>query len=64
MTGRTTLAGLKAMKRAGEKIVGIVVWDTHMAAIADRVGAEIISTIGPSKACRYDGPAPSGRSHH
>jgi len=26
------------MKRTGEKIVAVVVWDTQMAAIADRAG--------------------------
>jgi 3-methyl-2-oxobutanoate hydroxymethyltransferase len=42
-----TMAELGAMKRAGRKIVGIVVWDSHMAAIADRVGVEIVS-VGDS----------------
>ena len=38
-----TIPELHRMKRDGEKIVGIVAWDTHMAAIADRVGVEIVS---------------------
>lgn len=44
-----TIPKLHAMKRAGEKIFGVVAWDTHMAAIADRVGVEIVSvgdTVG------------------
>lgn len=47
--GRVTLPQLHAMKREGRKIVGIVVWDTQMAAIADRAGAEVVSvgdTVG------------------
>lgn len=47
MTRNVTIAQLGAMKRAGRKIVGIVVWDTHMAAIADCVGVEIVS-VGDS----------------
>jgi 3-methyl-2-oxobutanoate hydroxymethyltransferase len=37
------------MKRAGHKIVGVVAWDVHMAAIADRAGVDIVSvgdTVG------------------
>ena len=37
------------MKRAGEKIVGVVVWDFQMAQIVDRAAVEIISvgdTVG------------------
>jgi 3-methyl-2-oxobutanoate hydroxymethyltransferase len=44
-----TIPDLHAMKRRGEKIFGVVAWDTHMAAIADRVGVEIVSvgdTVG------------------
>ncbi len=46
---RVTIPGLHAMKRNGKKIFGVVAWDTHMAAIADRVGVEIVSvgdTVG------------------
>jgi len=49
MSERVTLPRLHAMKRAGEKIVGVVVWDAQMAAIADRAGVEIVSvgdTVG------------------
>jgi 3-methyl-2-oxobutanoate hydroxymethyltransferase len=44
-----TIPDLHAMKRKGEKIFGVVAWDTHMAAIADRVGVDIVSvgdTVG------------------
>jgi len=35
------------MKREGRKIVGVVAWDTPMAQIADRAGADIVS-VGDS----------------
>lgn len=41
------LAALRAMKRAGQKIVGVVAWDTPMAQIAERAGADIVS-VGDS----------------
>lgn len=41
------LAVLGAMKRAGQKIVGVVAWDTPMAQIAERAGADIVS-VGDS----------------
>ncbi len=46
---KVTIPALHAMKREGQKIFGVVAWDTHMAAIADRVGVEIVSvgdTVG------------------
>lgn len=46
---RVTIPALHEMKRRGEKIFGVVAWDTHMAAIAERAGAEIVSvgdTVG------------------
>jgi len=46
---KVTIPQLHDMKRRGEKIFGVVAWDTHMAAIADRVGVEIVSvgdTVG------------------
>lgn len=49
MEAKVTLPALKAMKRQGKKIVGVVVWDYQMARIADRVGVDIISvgdTVG------------------
>lgn len=42
-----TPARLRAMKRQGEKIVGMVVWDYQMAQIADRVGADVV-VVGDS----------------
>lgn len=47
--GRVTLPQLHAMKRENRKIVGLVVWDTPMAQIAERAGVEIVSvgdTVG------------------
>jgi 3-methyl-2-oxobutanoate hydroxymethyltransferase len=41
------LATLAAMKRAGEKIVGVVAWDYPMAQIAERAGVELVS-VGDS----------------
>jgi 3-methyl-2-oxobutanoate hydroxymethyltransferase len=49
MDGRVTLPALKAMKRDGRKIVGVVAWDYQMARIADRAGVDIVSvgdTVG------------------
>lgn len=46
---KITIPGLHEKKRNGEKIFGVVAWDTHMAAIADRVGVDIVSvgdTVG------------------
>jgi 3-methyl-2-oxobutanoate hydroxymethyltransferase len=41
------LASLRAMKRAGKKIVGVVVWDYQMAQIVERAGVDIVS-VGDS----------------
>lgn len=49
MAGKVTIPQLHQMKRDGQKIVGLVVWDYQMALIADRAGVEIISvgdTVG------------------
>ena len=46
---KVSVPGLQAMKRAGEKIVGVVAWDTEMARIVDRAGVDIVSvgdTVG------------------
>lgn len=46
---RVTIPALHEMKRGGEKIFGVVAWDYHMAAIADRAGVDIVSvgdTVG------------------
>jgi len=47
MPQKVTIPQLHAMKRRGEKIAGVVVWDHPMAVIADRVGVEIVS-VGDS----------------
>jgi 3-methyl-2-oxobutanoate hydroxymethyltransferase len=46
---KVTIPALHDKKRWGEKIFGVVAWDYHMAAIADRVGVDIVSvgdTVG------------------
>ena len=46
---KITIPDLHRKKQQGEKIFGVVAWDTHMAAIADRVGVDIVSvknTVG------------------
>ena len=35
MANKVTIAALQQMKRDGEKIVGVVAWDTPMATLAD-----------------------------
>src|ERR1043166_1924298 len=47
MDAKVTIPALHAMKRAGDKIVGLVAWDTPMAQIADRAGGDIVS-VGDS----------------
>jgi 3-methyl-2-oxobutanoate hydroxymethyltransferase len=47
VTDRVTLAALQQMKRAGRKIVGVVVYDYQMAQITDRAGVDLIS-VGDS----------------
>ena len=49
MSDKVTIAALQQKKRDGEKIVGVVAWDYHMAQIVDRVGVDIVSvgdTVG------------------
>jgi len=44
-----TIPALQQMKRAGQKIVGVVAWDFQIAQIADRAGVDIVSvgdTVG------------------
>ena len=41
------LAALRGIKRAGKKIVGVVVWDYQMAQIVDRAGVDLVS-VGDS----------------
>ena len=47
MTDKITIPQLQQMKRDGNKIVGVVVWDYQLACIADRAGVEILS-VGDS----------------
>src|SRR5262245_22668477 len=47
MTDPVTLSALQQMKRAGRKIVGLVVYDYQMAQIADRAGVDLVS-VGDS----------------
>lgn len=47
MTQKVTLPALQAMKRGGEKIVGVVAWDFQIARIADRAGVDLVS-VGDS----------------
>jgi 3-methyl-2-oxobutanoate hydroxymethyltransferase len=47
MGDKVSIPGLQQMKRKGQKIVGLVVWDYQMAQIADRAGVEIMS-VGDS----------------
>src|SRR6266581_3666809 len=42
-----TIAALQQMKRAGQKIVGVVAWDFQIAQIVDRAGVDIVS-VGDS----------------
>ena len=44
---KVTIALLQQMKRDGKKSVGVVAWDTQLAAIADRAGVDFIS-VGDS----------------
>jgi len=49
MDPKVTLPAVQAKKPAGEKIVGVVVWDYQLARIVDRVGVDIVSvgdTVG------------------
>ena len=41
------IASLQEMKRQGRKIVAVVAWDVHIAAIADRAGVDMVS-VGDS----------------
>jgi 3-methyl-2-oxobutanoate hydroxymethyltransferase len=47
MGDKVSIPGLQQMKRNGQKIVGLVVWDYQMAQIVDRAGVEIMS-VGDS----------------
>lgn len=45
--GKVTIPALHRMKRAGQKIVGVVAWDYQIARIVDRAGVDIVS-VGDS----------------
>lgn len=47
MSDKVTVGAIGQMKRDGRKIVSVVAWDFHLARIADRAGAEIVS-VGDS----------------
>jgi 3-methyl-2-oxobutanoate hydroxymethyltransferase len=47
MTDKMTIAALQQMKRDGQKIAGVVAWDTPMARIADLAGVDLVS-VGDS----------------
>src|ERR1043165_1801627 len=47
MPDKFTIAALQQMKRDGQKIAGVVAWDTPMARIADLAGVDLIS-VGDS----------------
>jgi 3-methyl-2-oxobutanoate hydroxymethyltransferase len=47
MTDQVTIPALQQMKRDGKKSVGVVAWDTPLAAIADRAGVDFVS-VGDS----------------
>jgi 3-methyl-2-oxobutanoate hydroxymethyltransferase len=44
---KVTIPALQQMKRAGQKIVGVVAWDFQIAQIVDRAGVDIVS-VGDS----------------
>ena len=44
---RITIQTLQEMKRHGRKIVAVVAWDVHIAALADRAGVDMVS-VGDS----------------
>ena len=47
MKGKVTIPALQEMKRAGQKIVGVVAYDFQMAQIVDRAGVDLVS-VGDS----------------
>src|SRR3954452_13199541 len=47
MPDKMTIVALQQMKRDGQKIDGVVAWDTPMAKIADRAGVDLVS-VGDS----------------
>src|SRR5271167_2893636 len=47
MNDKVTIPALQAMKREGNKSIGLVAWDYQLARIADRAGFDFIS-VGDS----------------
>jgi 3-methyl-2-oxobutanoate hydroxymethyltransferase len=47
MSEKVTIAALQQMKRDGQKIAGVVAWDTPLAKIADLAGVDLVS-VGDS----------------
>ena len=47
MSDKVTIAALQAMKRGGNKSVGVVAWDYQLARLADRAGFDFVS-VGDS----------------
>ena len=47
MANKVTIPQLQQTKRDGQKIVGVVAWDCHIARIADRAGVDVLS-VGDS----------------
>src|ERR1700678_3154310 len=47
MPDKMTISALQAMKRVGNKSIGVVAWDYQIARIADRAGVDIVS-VGDS----------------
>ncbi len=54
MQEKVTIPALQQMKRAGRKIVGVVVYDYQMAQIVDRAGVDVVS-VGDSVGCNLWG---------
>src|SRR6266849_6983318 len=50
-----TILALQQMKRAGQKIVGVVAWDFQIAQIVDRAGVDIVS-VGDTVGTNLWGP--------
>src|SRR5688572_14270333 len=49
MEGKVTIPALHEMKRAQQKIVGLVAWDYQIAQVVDRAGVDIVcagDTVG------------------
>jgi len=71
MEAQITIPALQQMKRDGRKCVGVVAWDTPMAAIADRAGMDFVSVLivgeserqGRRLACQVRACSNSAKDH-